>query len=162
MKIKIQNFITHPRGSTNHDKIQTFNLKVLNYNQTFSVKLGALDDPFLFVFFDPCRNASLRVPKIEFLQKRVQCRTNCCCFFSLFALIVSRFLFFPQKLISLGFRTSRCLLTFQVVSNFFHTLIVVHRVHCSEKHGLPVPFETSSSWDQSTFRFSKNSLTFPM
>ena len=27
----------------------------------------------------------------------------------------------------------------QVASNFFHTLIVVQRVHCSEKHGLPVP-----------------------
>ena len=38
----------------------------------------------------------------------------------------------------------------QVASNFFHALIVVHRVHCSEKHGLPVPFETSSSCDQST------------
>ena len=35
----------------------------------------------------------------------------------------------------------------QIVLNFFHTLIVVH---CSVKHGLPVPFETSSSWDQST------------
>ena len=38
----------------------------------------------------------------------------------------------------------------QVVSNFFFSLIVVHRVHCSERHRLPVPFETYSSWDQST------------
>ena len=38
----------------------------------------------------------------------------------------------------------------QVASNFFHALIVVHRVHCSDEHGLSVPFETSSSWDQST------------
>ena len=38
----------------------------------------------------------------------------------------------------------------QIVLNFFHTLIVVHRIHRSEKHGLPVPFETSASWDQST------------
>ena len=38
----------------------------------------------------------------------------------------------------------------QVAQNFFHTLIVVHGVHCSEKHRLSVPFETSSSWDQST------------
>ena len=28
--------------------------------------------------------------------------------------------------------------------------VIVHRIHCSEKHGLLVPFETFSSWDQST------------
>ena len=31
-----------------------------------------------------------------------------------------------------------------------------HRVHCSEKHGLPVPFETFSSWDQSTSDYRMN------
>ena len=35
-------------------------------------------------------------------------------------------------------------------TNFFHILMVVHRVHCSVKHRLSVPCETSSSWDQST------------
>ena len=38
----------------------------------------------------------------------------------------------------------------QVASTFFHALIIVHRVHCSEKHGLLVALETSSFWDQST------------
>ena len=33
----------------------------------------------------------------------------------------------------------------QVASNFFHALIVVHRVHWNEKHRQPVPFGTSSS-----------------
>ena len=41
-----------------------------------------------------------------------------------------------------------CMVRF--ASNFLHALIVVHRVHCSENRGPPVPFETSSSWDQST------------
>ena len=30
----------------------------------------------------------------------------------------------------------------QVASHFFHVLIVVHRVHCSDKHELPFSFET--------------------
>ena len=37
----------------------------------------------------------------------------------------------------------------QIVLNFFLILIGVHRVHGCEKHGLPVPCETSSSWNQS-------------
>ena len=36
-----------------------------------------------------------------------------------------------------------------VAKTFFHTLIVIHRVHCSEKHKLSVAIETSSSRDQS-------------
>ena len=39
----------------------------------------------------------------------------------------------------------------QVASNFFRALVIVHRIHCSEKHGLPCSFETFSAWDQSTF-----------
>ena len=38
----------------------------------------------------------------------------------------------------------------QIASDFFHVLIIVHRVHCNEEHWMPVPFETSSSWDRST------------
>ena len=37
----------------------------------------------------------------------------------------------------------------QIVLNFSRILTGVHRVHGCEKHGLPVPFETSSSWNQS-------------
>ena len=44
---------------------------------------------------------------------------------------------------------SICVWFVQIVLNFFHTL-TVHRIHSSEKHGLPIPFETSSSWVQST------------
>ena len=36
------------------------------------------------------------------------------------------------------------------VLNFFQILTGVHRIHGCEKHWLPVPFETSSSWKQST------------
>ena len=37
----------------------------------------------------------------------------------------------------------------QIVLNFFQILIGVHRVHGCEEHGLPVPFETVSSRNQS-------------
>ena len=36
----------------------------------------------------------------------------------------------------------------QTVLDFFHILSVVHRVHCCEKHWLPILFEASSSWNQ--------------
>ena len=38
----------------------------------------------------------------------------------------------------------------QIVLDFFKILSDAHRVHGCEKYCLPVPFETSSSWDQST------------
>ena len=38
----------------------------------------------------------------------------------------------------------------QVASSFLDTLIVFHRIYCSDEHGLPVPFKAVSSLDQST------------
>ena len=49
----------------------------------------------------------------------------------------------------------------QIVLGFFQVLIVIHRAHCCEEHWLPILFEGSSSWDQSTFNDGVQFISVP-
>ena len=49
----------------------------------------------------------------------------------------------------------------QIGLNFFQILIRVHRVHGCEKHWLSVPFETSSSRNQSTLNDGVHVMSVP-